>query len=282
MLRSHAERDASTRFDAGPVRTEGEPQSVGAFERAAVLRDPTFDEIHGGGADERRHEEVQRLPVDLERRADLLDEAVLHDDHPVAEGHRLLLVVGHVDAGRRDASMEFLQLATGLVAEFRIEVRQRFVEQEGGGIPDQGAAEGDTLLLAARHLSGPTIEQFLDAELTGRLRDPAIALVLGNAAKLQREFEIRAGRLVRVERVVLGDHRDVPILRRDVVHDPVTDPDLSGGDLLESGDHSKQRALAAARRTDQDEKLAVRDLQRAAADGMRAARVDLFDVGEAE
>ena len=41
---------------------------------------------------------------------------------------------------------------------------------------------------------------------------------------------------VRVERVVLEDHRDVAILRRDVVHDPVADLDRAVGDRLQAGD----------------------------------------------
>ena len=51
--------------------------------------------------DERRHERRRREVVDLDRRADLLDPALAHDDDAIRQRERLLLVVGDVD--RRDA-----------------------------------------------------------------------------------------------------------------------------------------------------------------------------------
>ena len=49
-------------------------------------------------------EEVGRAVVEFERRADLLDPAGVHDDDAVGHGHRLDLVVGDVDDGRRRAA----------------------------------------------------------------------------------------------------------------------------------------------------------------------------------
>jgi hypothetical protein len=51
---------------------------------------------------------------------------------------------------------------------------------------------------------------------------------------------------VRVERVVLEDHRDVAVFRREVVHDLVADFDRSVAYLLEARDHPQRRRLAAA------------------------------------
>ena len=42
---------------------------------------------------------VGRGGIDLDRRADLLDAAAVHDDDAVGERHRLDLVVGDVDGG---------------------------------------------------------------------------------------------------------------------------------------------------------------------------------------
>ena len=50
---------------------------------------------------------------------------------------------------------------------------------------------------------------------------------------------------MRVEGVVLEHHGDVAVLGREVVHQPIADVDLPGGDLLEARDHPEGRGLAA-------------------------------------
>jgi hypothetical protein len=66
---------------------------------------------------------------------------------------------------------------------------------------------------------------------------------------------------VRVERVILEHHGDVPVLGIELVDDAAVDRDLAGGDVLQPGDHAQQGALAAARGADEDHELAVDDLQ---------------------
>ena len=65
---------------------------------------------------------------------------------------------------------------------------------------------------------------------------------------------------MRVERVALEHHGDVALLGPQRVDDPAVDRDLAGGDLLEAGEHAQQRRLAAAGRADEDDELAVADL----------------------
>ena len=77
----------------------------------------------------------------------------------------------------------------------------------------------------------------------------------------ERELEVAAHRHVRVERVVLEDHRDVALLRRELVDDAVADPDRPARHRLEAGEKPEQRRLAAARRADEDHQLAVLDVE---------------------
>src|SRR5207249_12047344 len=77
--------------------------------------------------------------------------------------------------------------------------------------------------------------------------------------QLEAERHIVADGHVGVERVALEDHRDVAVLGRDVVHDPVADLQLSRGDLLETGDHPETRRLPASGGADQDHELAFID-----------------------
>jgi hypothetical protein len=67
---------------------------------------------------------------------------------------------------------------------------------------------------------------------------------------------------VRIEGVALEDHRDVARARRQIGHVASADPDATARRLLEPGDHAQERRLAAARRPDEDEELAVGDLER--------------------
>ncbi len=118
-------------------------------------------DVHRRRADELRHEQVARVVVELHRRADLLDAAVLQHDDAVGERHRLDLVVGDVD--HRRVGHRFLELGdldAGGDAQRRVEVGQRLVEQEHLRIAHDGAADGDALALAARQRLGQAVEIF--------------------------------------------------------------------------------------------------------------------------
>ncbi len=84
-------------------------ENAGLARRAVVACELRFDfvrsqrhQIHRRRADERRDEGRRGLLVDVERVADLLDLAAIHDHQNIGERHRFELVVGDVD--RRGAS----------------------------------------------------------------------------------------------------------------------------------------------------------------------------------
>ena len=91
--------------------------------------------------------------------------------------------------------------------------------------------------------------------------------VLGLAGDLQREAHVVGDRHVRVERVVLEHHRDVAVLGRQVGDVAVADADRAAVDVLEAGEHPQRGGLAAAGRADEDEELAVADLEVELVDG---------------
>jgi hypothetical protein len=72
---------------------------------------------------------------------------------------------------------------------------------------------------------------------------------------------------VRVQRVVLEDHCDVAVLGGQVGDVTVADPDLAAVDLLEAGEHAQRGGLAASRGADEDEELAVLDVDVELVDG---------------
>ena len=85
-------------------------------------------------------------------------------------------------------------------------------------------------------------------------------LVLAETCKLERESEILRDRHLGIERVVLEHHGDVALFRLELVHDATVDRDFARGDRFQAGDHSQQGRFAAARRTHEDDELAVDDV----------------------
>ena len=129
--------------DLGPARrrrsadreagTAAQPDLAGAGERA-------LEEVHLRRADEARDEQVGRAPVELLGRADLLDDALVHDHDPVGEGHGLDLVVGDVDHGGAQLLVQPRDLEPDGRAQGGVEVGERLVEQEhlAGGARSPG------------------------------------------------------------------------------------------------------------------------------------------------
>ena len=226
-----------------------------------VQGDPVHG-VHRRVPDEARHEQVGRVVVDLAGRCHLLDHALVHHRHPMTHRHPLDLVVGHVDDGRGEPSLELDELGTRLGAELGVEIRERLVHEERLGLPDDRPRQCDPLALATGHLGRPAIEHLGQLESLGHLLDLPGPLVLRHPLVLERELDVAPGRHLRVQRVALEDHRHVALLGLDVVDDPVTDLDGPLGRMLEPGDEPQHRRLPATGRPEQDEELTVLDLER--------------------
>ena len=156
-----------------------EAEAAAARERReAVLGavEPGRHDVHRRRAEETRDEHARRTAIDLERRADLRDPAVVHDADAVAERHRLDLVVGDVDHRRFEPAMELRDLLAGRGAQARVEVRERLVEEEDLGIAHDGAAERDALALAAGERMRAAIEQLREPERGGDVLDALVDL----------------------------------------------------------------------------------------------------------
>ena len=97
---------------------------------------------------------LRRMLVDLGRRADLLDLALVEDGDAVAHAQRLALVVGDIDEGDADLALDRLQLDLHLLAQLEIERAQRLVQQQHARLVDQRAGQRHALPLAARQLPG--------------------------------------------------------------------------------------------------------------------------------
>ena len=113
--------------------------------------------------------------------------------------------------------LQVLELGAQHLAQLGVEVRQRLVHQEDARLAHDGAADRHALHLAARQPVGLAVEQVLDAQRLGRLGDAlARSRPAGSVAqlRLQREGQVLAHRVVRVERVVLEHQRHVALAPR--------------------------------------------------------------------
>ena len=152
--------------------------------RVAIADDLALNHVHGRRADEAGDEEIVGPVVEFERRADLLDDAVMHDDDLVGHGHRLDLVVGDIDGRGLQALVQFLDLGAHRDAQLGIEVGQRLVEQEHLRIAHDGAAHGDALALAAGELARIAVKQLV------RPRISAARLTRASISGLDAPFSI--------------------------------------------------------------------------------------------
>jgi hypothetical protein len=169
---------------------------------------------------------------------------------------------GDVDHRALQPGVQLADFGAHLHAHLRVEVGKRFVEQERLGLADDGAAaDGHALALAAGEGLGLALEIIDDAQDFRRLHDALVDFRLGILAQLQAEGHVVVHAHVRIERVVLEDHRDVAVLRRDVVDLLAVDEDGALADVFEAGDHPQRGGLAAAGWADQHHEFLVLDFQ---------------------
>ena len=84
--------------------------------------------------------------------------------------------MGHVDGGDGAKRLKTMELLTQLVADTRIEMADRLVEEEDLGPLDQGSRQRDTLHLPARGLVRSTPQQLLDSQDPSHLGDARLDL----------------------------------------------------------------------------------------------------------
>ena len=284
-----AVRQARQRGDARRLlRRQRQPRAADLDGQADVGRDQSSgQQVHFRRADEARHEGIRRPVVQRRRRVDLLDHAVLEHADALAHGHRLDLVVGHVDRRGRLAA-----LAQGAVqlgephahrgAELGVEVGERLVEEEHVGLLHDRPAHRDPLRLSAGQLLRISVQQMLHLQQAGGVTHALVQLRLRRARQLQAEGQVVVDLHVRVQRVVLEHHRDAALLGGQRVDGAVADAQLAASDALQARDHPQQRRLRAARRADEDHELAVPHFQVHPVHGLEAVGVHLLDLVEAQ
>ena len=262
VLRPQAIDDFRTRPRGGARRNRQGQIRPGIDDGTRfALRDRARDEVHGRRTEEIGHEHGRRSIVELERRTQLLDPAIVHDHHEVRHGHGLDLVVRDVDRRAPETLVQRLDLGAHLDPELRIEVRERFVEQEQFRLPDERPAHRHPLALAARELSREALEKGIEIQDAGGRFDPGLLHGIRRLGHLEAEGEVLPNRHVGIERIRLEHHGDPAVLRGNPIDDPPAHDDGAGRHRLEAGDHAQQGRLAAAGGSYEDDEGVLLDRQ---------------------
>ena len=171
------------------------------------------------------------------------------------------MVVGHDDGGDAQFLLDALDLHLHLHPELGVQVGQRLVQQQNGGMGHQGAGQGHPLLLAAGELPGIALVHAGELYQGEHVLHPLPDLLLGQLLELQAEGHVFKHRHMGEQRVVLEENADVAAVGRDGGHIFAVHQDLPGGGLGEAGDHAQRGGLAAAAAAQQGDHLALGGLQ---------------------
>ena len=140
---------------------------------------------------------VGRPLVDLGRRGDLLDRALVHHRDAVGQDQRLFLVVGDEDRGEAEPALQAAHLELHGLAQLAVERAERLVEQQQARVEDDGAGQRHALLLAARELPRQPLVVARELDQRQRLGDAALDLGARDVAHLQREGDVALHRQMR-------------------------------------------------------------------------------------
>ena len=248
--------------DASDRRIDGEG-SVFALLYGSVEEVGVSDEVRG--------EHVRRLRVDLSRRPDLYQLSAAHEGDAVGEGERFFLVVGDVDGGQFQFAVDAFDLLAHFVAQFGVQVAERFVEQEDVRFGDERSGEGDALLLSAGELV--RVPLFVGGHLDDleRFHDAPFFLVRFDLAYVESVLYILVHGHMGPEGVVLEHHRGVALVRRGSGDSFVSEVDFAFVRVVESGDSAEERRFAAAGRSEEEEQFAFGYFEGESVDGDRFA-----------
>ena len=106
----------------------------------------------------------------------LLELRLAHDGHPIRERERLDLVVGHVDRRASEVPVDPLQVEQHPELEVGVDMTHHLVEDERGGLANEGAAQAHPLLLSSGERPRGLVQDVLKTQHRGHLPHPDLAL----------------------------------------------------------------------------------------------------------
>src|ERR1700741_371531 len=230
-----------------------------------------FDKIHGWRSEERSHKRVGRIVVDLRWCAELMNNAFVQHQNPVAHGHGFDLVVRHVNRSSTDAPVKPLQFLAGRSAKFGVEIGKRLVKKKDRGLADNSTGQSNALAFTTGEFARLALEEGGDVKQAGGPLHFFAMLLLGDVLRLQRKSDVFVNGEVRIERVALKHHCNAAVTRRKIVDDPAANEDFPGSGNFEPRDHAKKGGLPGAGRSQENEELSLARFKAHMVDGAEMA-----------
>lgn len=165
-----------------------------------------------------RDEAGRGAVVNLERGADLIRDALVHDHDPVGHREGFFLVMGYENRGDPEALLDFANFVAQGDTDFRIERRKWFIEQQNLRARREGAGKSHALLLAARELIGVAGAEVRQADQVQHFLDAGGAFGLRRAFDFEAEGDVFRHGEVREQGVGLEHHADVSLVRFQAGH----------------------------------------------------------------
>ena len=169
--------------------------------------------------------------------------------------------MGHINRGNTNALLQITNKKPHLVAQFRIQIGQRFVQQQNPRLNYQRPRQRHTLLLPAGQLPRIPPRQPLQLHHLQHLGGAPGNLLARALPHLQPKRQIAAHRQVRKQRVVLKHHANIAPLRRQAGHIGAIKQNRPAIHRLKAGNQLQRRRLATAGRAEQGDKRPMPDLQ---------------------
>src|SRR5262249_30702282 len=204
-----------------------------------------------------------------------IDGAPVEDVEPPARVRGEIAIVGYHDDGDAVA-VHLLEELHDLARHQRIEVAGGLIAEEEVGLADEGAGDGDALLLPARELRRKMAAARREVDALEDALDLVAALAGRQAAVAERQIDVVPDVEVGHEVEALGDEADLAVAQArhplvgEAAHGEPVEPVLALVEAVEETGDVEERRLARARRTHDRHELAALD-----ADGKSGERIGL-------
>ncbi len=220
------------------------------------------------------HVRARDRRLELQRRVERDELAVVDDRDPVAELVRLVHVVRREHHREVALAAEAIEHLPDRDARHGVEPGRRLVEDEDPRLVHEAARDLEPPPHAARERLHGLVGPLQQIDRREQVVDRALALLRREAVELREDRHVLPGREVQVRGHRLRDHADRLAHAVRVAHDvEAVHARMPGARHHERREHPDQRRLARAVRAEQAEHLAVLHVEVHLVDGAERAEV---------
>ena len=199
--------------------------------------------------------------VNLVWRTHLFSAALVHDNDPVRNRQRLFLVMCHEYCGNAKLALDVADFAAQADADFRIQCRQRLVQQQHTGPHCKCTRQRHPLLLPAGQFKRIAVAEIRQADQPEHLGHPLVDDTSRKSRHLETKGHILRHGQIRKQRIGLEHQTNIALAGtkpRDLLS---LNADMPRRRRFKTRHHAQHRRLAAAGRAQQRHKLTLADIK---------------------